>query len=178
MMSASYLRALAHERFVALLLNKSKGDTRSNDQLRQAAAREIIREARSNRSSASVPSTHNGGFELLFQRIWKICQNMAAHADMRTVPARAETVTPTIIAAPIVCNEPVSVSARAENENVVSFPVITGTGKQLIPDSEFPARFVDQTTNNWRASISQNEQIQKQRAEASARHRQTSRYLG
>ena len=180
-MNAAHLRALAHSRFISLLMNRPKDDQRTHDTLRKQAAREIIAEARSNRSTAPISSTASSGFELVFQKLWAICCRMNHFADMerRSFSARARKPEPTITDNPIITDEPVSVSARAENENVVSLPVVTASGKQSIPDSEFAARYHDQATSNWRASIQQNESINKLRAEASARHRQTTaRYFG
>jgi hypothetical protein len=104
-MNAAHLRALAHSRFISLLMNRPKDDQRTHDTLRAQAAREIIRETRGAGSSGSVPSTANAGFELVFQKLWAICQRMAHYADQRTSPARAEDVTPTITAAPLVVDE-------------------------------------------------------------------------
>jgi hypothetical protein len=184
-MNASNLRAAAFERFVSLLMNRAKdGDRRTAEQLRQAAAREVVREQHIANKSSNISHGNNAHagdpFTTLFNKLWKICQNMAAHADMRRVPARAETVTPTIDTNPIIADEPVGPSPRRSKDDVVvTFPSITGNGSaKLIPDSEYSARFRDQTTSNWRNSILQNQEIAKQRAIASARHRSQHKYVG
>jgi hypothetical protein len=179
-MNAAHLRALAHERFLSLLMNRrASGDTRSNDTLRKVAAREIIREHRGAGSTGSTPTTSNSGFELLFAKVWGICERMSHYSDQRSkleVTSNSKTE-PTITDNPIIADE--QVADRHLKDTVVTFPVVTGSGKQSIPDSEYPSRFVDQTTNNWRNSILENQERAKQRDIASARHRQTSsRYFG
>jgi hypothetical protein len=172
-MNTINLKRLAGERFLALLMNRPANDQRSNDTLRRVAAREIIRETRGRGSTGSAPVTHGNGFEFLFARLWAICCRQNSYTDQRIVPARAETITPSIAAAPIVCNdEPIVSNGNNVKDTTVTLPSFSsGTGKQLIPDHEFPSRFVDQTTNNWRASIQQNESINKLRAERSAQLR-------
>jgi hypothetical protein len=170
-MNTANLRRLAGERFVQLLLQRAPSDRRSHDTLRQQAAREIIRETRGAGSTGSTPVTHGNGFELVFQKLWAICCRQNSYADQRRkFSARAENskTEPTITAAPLV----VDVSPARAGDNAVTLPVFgNGGGKQLIPDHEYPSRFVDQTTNNWRASIQQNESINKLRAERSAQLR-------
>jgi hypothetical protein len=184
-MNAAHLRALAYQRFISLLMNRPKDDTRTHDTLRKQAAREIIRETRGVGSTGNAPTTANSGFELLLAKVWAICCRQNSYADQRrSLPTVCKLKTePTIAAAPLVItDEPVEPSLRKSKDDVVvSLPVVTGTGKQTISDSEYPSRFVDQTTNNWRASISQNQEIQKQRDIASARHRSQQtppRYVG
>ena len=138
-MSSSYLRSLVQSRFLQLLLSRPANDQRSNDTLRKQAAREIIREQRGEGSSASVSSTPNNGFELVFRKLWAICCRMNHYADQRTVPARAENVTPTIIDAPLVVND---LSPARARDNAVTLPVFnSGGGKQLIDSAEYPNRF-------------------------------------
>jgi hypothetical protein len=181
MMSASYLRMLAHERFLALLLNRAPTDKRSNDTLRTQAAREIIRETRGEGSNGSAPTTASNGFELLFHKIWRICQNMAAHADQRRNSPRSGElqVTPTITAAPLVVDEPPFSRHGRENGNTVTLPSFSGTGKQLIDSAEFPNRFgaADEVTNSWRRSIEFNESLKAERERRSAQLRKP-KYVG
>jgi hypothetical protein len=189
-MNVPYLRQLAFERFISLLLNKSKGDTRSTEELRQAAAREVVREQRIAGKSQSTPFSQNttaNSFETLFNRIWKIVTNQRAYAELiqrgNLGKVRKLKITPTIIDAPIVCDEP-----NVDNVNIVQFPkkekaaplVVTGNGgAKLIEDEEFIPRFIDQTTSNWRASIQQNQAIAKEREARSIQHRnQSSRWIG
>jgi hypothetical protein len=186
MMSASYLRHLAGERLISLLLNKSPNDKRSIEQLRIEAAKQVVREQRiANKSTAPSTPTPNTPFELLFAKIWRICQNMNAHELMQRGKSQATPkleITPA--SNPVVVNDtPVSLT------NVLAFPTkekpapLLSTSlrtAELLPDHEFPrlGGMADETTNNWRASIQQNEQIAKQREIASARHRSQQKYVG
>jgi hypothetical protein len=178
-MNAANLRKLAGERFLALLLNRPPSDTRTHDTLRKQAAREIIREQRGVGSTGSTPTTPNSGFELLFQKVWRICQNMAAHADQRT-----RRIEPSIATAPIVhSDEPHHAYSMMLKDNAVTLPVFSnGGGKQLIPDTEFPNRFgaADDVTSTWRQSCELNNQIRAERDRRSAqlRGQQTRRYVG
>jgi hypothetical protein len=183
-MNRANLKRLAGERFVALLLGRAPTDARSHDTLRREAARQILREHRGAGSTGKASSTGASGFEILFQRIWKICQNMAAHADQRTVlPELRENLQPTQHDNPIITDEPLPDNVKKlTNDNAVTLPVFSNGGvKQLIPEHEFP-RFgmADEVSNNWRQSILENLERAKQRDIASARHRsqQTNRYVG
>jgi hypothetical protein len=185
MTNTANLRALAFEKFIGLLLGRDKGDQRTAAQLRQAAARAVVREQRIANKSSNVSHGNNAhagnGFEALFQKVWGICQRMAHYADQRTNMARSHIcIEPTIDTNPIVADEPVNKAVSEHSETVVTFPVVTGNGRQTIPDSEFPNRFgaADEVTNNWRASCELNNRIRAERDRRSAQHRQQSKYLG
>jgi hypothetical protein len=183
MMSASYLRMLAHERFINLLMNRrATGDKRDNDTLRKVAAREIINEERARGSTGSSPTTPSTGFENLFQRIWKIVQTMNHFADLdRNLKAEHSTfksAEPTITDNPVIADEQFS-QTREKLDPVVTFPVVTGNGRQSIPEAEFPNRFgaADEVTNSWRSSIELNNQIRAERERRSAQLRKP-KYVG
>jgi hypothetical protein len=183
-MNAAHLRALAHSRFISLLMNRPKDDNRTHDTLRAQAAREIIREHRGQGSSGSVPSTANAGFELVFQKLWAICQRMAHYADQHgSLPTMHKLKTePSIAAAPLVVDELNFSDNQNNSGQAVTLPVFSnGGGKQLIDESLYPSRYIDRTTEAWRRSILENQERAKQRDIASARHRsqQTApRYVG
>jgi hypothetical protein len=172
-MNVPYLRQLAFERFINLLLNRSAGDTRTPEQLRQIAARQVVQEARREaRINKSTPNNPNAsGFDLLFAKIWRVCQNMQAHAEMRRKSQATPKPEITIDCNPVIVNEPF--------ENVVQFPKpapLLSTSlrtAELLPEHEFPrlGGMADEVTSNWKASIQQNQQIAKEREAASARHR-------
>jgi hypothetical protein len=179
-MNAAHLRLQAFERFIVLLVNKRRGDTRSVEQLRQAAAREVVREARL--AARAEPSNFttinpNSPFDLLFARISAIAARMNWHAEQRNKPAPAPKAEPRIEHNPVVCIDPPAAA------NVLPFPaplVVTGSrSAQLLADGEFPARYHDRTTRNWRESIARNAEIGKQREAASAARRNSpSKYVG
>ena len=190
MMDAAYLRSLAQDRFLELWLYRSKDDPRSADQMRKLAAKQIVREQRIAAKSQSTPVSQNtptSAFEILFARIWKIVSNQRLYAELmqrRNLPTVGNSkITPTIIDAPIVCDEPNTTSTSHLN-NIVKFPkaaplVVAGNGgAKLIEDEEFIPRFIDQTTSNWRASIQQNQAIAKEREARSLQHRNQSKYVG
>jgi hypothetical protein len=92
-------------------------------------------------------------------------------------------VEPSIDTNPVVVDEPSTLSAV---DNVVAFPSSTPlvhanfSNAKLVPDTpeQWPQRFLDSTTANWRSSIQQNEAINKLRAERSAQLRQSTKYIG
>jgi hypothetical protein len=187
-MNLPLLRQKAFERFIGLLLNKSKGDTRTPDQLRQIAARQVVqearREARINGKSQTGPHFQNtpaNAFETMLNRISKIVTNQRLYAELmqrRSFDKVSKLlITPTIIDAPIVCDEPMPVQVRRpadSKDNLITFPVVSGisSAKQL-DDAEFPklGGMADEVRNNWRASCQENLERQKQREIASAAHR-------
>jgi hypothetical protein len=183
-MNTANLRRLAGERFVQLLLGRAPTDTRSADQLRREAARQILHENRGQGSTGKASSTGSGGFEILFARVWQICCNMAAHADMRRSSSEhSEELQITPDANPIIADEQFPNIRKSPDDTAVTLPVFSNGGvKQLIPDHEFP-RFgmADEVSNNWRQSILENQERAKQRDIASARHRSqqaNTRYVG
>jgi hypothetical protein len=183
------LHQLARDRFLSLLIHRAAGDTRTGDQLRKEAAKQIVREARIaanyNRGAQTELAT-TSAFETLCKRLWQIVTNRRQYDELmkRRKPSSAErrgTVVPTILDAPIeVVDEPPNRSSTTDlKDNVVTFPIVSGIGTaNLIPDQEFASRFHDQTTSNWRQSIQQNESIAKLRAQRSAQHRNSSKYVG
>jgi hypothetical protein len=183
-MNAANLKRLAGERFVQLLLGRSKDDNRTHDQLRREAAKQILLEERRRQgSTGKFPSTPGTGFENLFQRIWKIVQTMNHFADIERRRA-VTTVEPSPTTAPIVCSdEPVQGVNNTLKDNAVTLPVFSsGTGKQLIPDHEFPriGGMADEVTQAWRQSCERNNQIRAERDRRSAQRRsqQTNTYVG
>jgi hypothetical protein len=185
-MNPTHLRALAYEKFIGLLMNRAKGDTRNAEQLRQAAARAAVRQVRviSKLTAASARTEVNASNAqaTLINKILVIARNMNWHADRKKTADNVSHFTPTIDANPIIADEPVGPSQRRSKDDVVvTFPVVSGTGKQLIDDSEFPRLgMADEVSNNWRRSILENQERAKQRDIASARHRtqQAHRYVG
>jgi hypothetical protein len=183
MMDAARLRSLAQDRFLELWLYRSKDDQRSADQMRKLAAKQIVREQRIAAESQATPQAENTStpaFETLFNRIWKIVSNQRLYAELmqRRKSEAAAKPKVTIIDNPIVADDPVTTS-------IVQFPkaapllAVSGNGgAKLIDDQEFIPRFIDQTTNNWRASIQQNQQIVKEREARSIQHRNQSRWIG
>ena len=183
MTNASYLRMLAGERFLQLLLNRPANDKRSVEELRKVAAKEVVREQRIAAKEAThshAKPTLSNAFEVLFSRIWRTVQNARQFdglmARKNSTPPQAE---PSITMAPLVVNEPATPTS-----NIVQFPPnaplvrASFSSAKLIDDAEFPSRYHDQTTSNWRASIQHNESINKLRADRSAQLRNASRYVG
>jgi hypothetical protein len=189
MMSASYLRMQAGERLISLLLNRSPKDKRPIEALRIEAAKQVVKEAR-RAERLAAPSherpTLSNAFEVLFARIWRTVQNTkqfdALMARKNSTPPKVE---PTIADAPIVCDEPAQAGRSSLKDNIVQFPPnaplvrANFSSAKLIDDAEFLSRYHDQTTSNWRASIQQNESVNKLRVERSAqlRHQQP-KYVG
>jgi hypothetical protein len=193
-MNVPYLRQLAFERFINLLLNKSAGDTRTTEQLRQIAAREVVQEARREARidsklhvGAHSQNTTANAFETLFKSAWKIVKNQKVYAELMQRRSFAHNgknskITPTIIDAPIVCEEQLPDVRKLPNDNVVTFPVFGSPSRQqLIPDGEgsiYPARYHSQVTQAWRDSISQNESIKRERELRSIQYRNSHKYVG
>jgi hypothetical protein len=184
MTNTTNLRRLAGERFVQLLLGRAPTDQRTTEQLRQAAAREVVKEAR--RAERLTAPTHerptpSNAFEVLFAKIWRTVQNARQFDKLmarKKAPDNVKSFMPTIDANPVIVSEP-------QTNNVVAFPPdaplvrANFSSAKLIDDAEFPSRYHDQTTSNWRASIQQNESISKLRAERSAQLRsQQPKYVG
>jgi hypothetical protein len=193
-MNVPYLRELAFERFISLLLNRSEGDTRSGAELRQIAARQVVneaqREARLAAKSQTTPlveNTSSNSFEVLFAKIWRIVTTQATYREL--MQRRKSQATPkpkiTIDSNPVIVDEPVNWSDVTPN--VVQFPtpaplVVSGIRSATrLDDSQFPklGGMADETTNNWRNSILQNESIAKERERRSLEHRNSqNKYVG
>jgi hypothetical protein len=101
----------------------------------------------------------------------------------RRKPAQPEPITPPIGSNPVVYHEPAQpLSADPKLQKAFPAPLVVAdfSSAKIIPDSEFSQRFRDQTTANWRQSIQQNEQINKEREARSLalQNRNRGRYLG
>jgi hypothetical protein len=199
-MNVPYLRQLAFERFMNLLLNKSAGDTRTPEELRQIAARQVVKEAQrearitaaKSQPTPQTENTYTPAFESLFKSAWKIVSNQRVFAELMQRrnflnDPRNSKITPTIIDAPIVCDEPNGASTRHLN-NIVAFPKhapLLSTSLRtatLLDQQEFPklGGMADETINNFHASIRQNEAIAKERERRSIQYRsqQKQKYVG
>jgi hypothetical protein len=102
----------------------------------------------------------------------------------RVIPGRNTTPEPTMTVAPLVIHEPappLTADPRLQQHFPPPLVVTDFSRAKIIPDAEFPARFHDQTTSNWRQSIKANEDLAKHRAQQSAAYRNRaggSRYVG
>jgi hypothetical protein len=186
MMSASYLRMLAGERLISLLLNRSPKDKRSIEALRIEAAKQVVKEARRTERLA-VPSherpTLSNAFEILFARIWRTVQNAKQFERLMARKNSTPPVEPTQHDNPVIVSEPATPAS-----NIVAFPVDVPlvradfSSAKLIPDgegSEFPARYHSPVTDAWRQSCELNNRIRAERERRSAQLRnQSSRYVG
>jgi hypothetical protein len=174
-MNVPYLRQLAFERFINLLLTKHPKDQRTTEQLRQIAARQVVQEARrearingKSQAGAHSQNTTTSPLDTLLNRIWRIVSNQRTYAELmqrRNLDKVSKSkITPTIIDAPIVCDEPAPVQVRRtadSKDNVITFPVVSGIGSSAKalddePDLFIP-RFIDPVTTAWRQSISENQ---------------------
>jgi hypothetical protein len=158
--------------------------------LRQAAA-EVAQRAKAAgaaelhpRSASSLSKPHAELMEVFnrwISHIWR----RPRRKSKRIIPGRNTAPEPTITENPVVIVEPQS-ALTADPRLQQAFPaplVVTDIrNAKLIPNSEYPARFHDLTTSNWRQSIEDNERLQRHRAQASAAHHRNnnrrSKYVG
>jgi hypothetical protein len=72
---------------------------------------------------------------------------------------------PSMQAAPVVIVEPLNLTADPKLAQHFPGPLVVAdfSSAKIIPNAEFPQRYIDQTTENWKASLAQNEQINKER---------------
>jgi hypothetical protein len=185
MAARPYINLLAvRERAFSLLLNRRAGTKpRSLTELEGIAALQIAREQRRAGQAKPIDDTKvtaDNAQEHLLSKILRIARSMNAAADK---PAPAPAPAPTILDAPIECSAPATSAS-----NIVAFPAdvplvrAAFSSAKLVDDSEFAARYHDQTTAAWRHSISQNEQIAKERQARSSAYqsamRSGSKYVG
>ena len=164
------------------LLVRGDRKGRTLRELENVAAKMVGGEQRSNKSAGAPVNfkiTASNAQDLVIGKLMRIVSNMNAYADLlRKKPAPAPIV-PKLADNPIIADEPTTPIS-----NIVQFPPnaplvrANFRSAKLIDDAEFPSRYHDQTTSNWRASIQQNESINKLRAERSAQLRNASRYVG
>jgi hypothetical protein len=166
---------------------RGRGDYQECERI---AARIVAREQREQAKSSPPPpagkiTAHNAA-DWLIAKIMRMVANATATAEFmqrgNLSAADKSKITPTPSDNPVVCDEPVQGSNRTLKDNVVPFPgplVVTGNGgAQLIPDTEFAARYHDPVTEAWRASIQRNQEIAKEREVRSIQHRNQSKYVG
>jgi hypothetical protein len=181
------LHALARDRFLDLLIHRAKGDTRSLDELRRAAARQVVREARiaAKTTAPTIQPNASNALDVLIAKLWRIFSNMNAHAELM---ARKNAPAPPIRPKPsdnpvIITDEPITPAT-----NVIPFkpepaaPLVSATfsSATIIPDTEFAARYHDRVTEAWRASIQVNAEINRERQARSAAYQAAakSNYVG
>jgi hypothetical protein len=170
----------------------------STVQARKRAGREIAARERAKTAGAApspAPPSASGlsraHDELLaiFNRVigsmWRHCNQMKRYVRKADRAKAAQPSTPPMGSNPVVVVEPTQpLSADPKLQKAFPAPlVVTGfANARIIPNSEFPIRYTDPATENWRASIQQNEAIAKERAARSLqlqnRNRAGSRYIG
>jgi hypothetical protein len=167
----------------------------SAKQAMRRAAKEIARRERAaGKAAGAAPpasaSSHHlsrSHLELMatcerwIHHLWSRTPKMARYVRLKQ--KHTEPSPPTLTDNPVVVVEP---AAPLTNDPRLRqhFPaplVVTGfANAKVIPNSEFPQRYTDPATENWKASITQNEQIAKERAARSLQlqNRNRGRYLG
>jgi hypothetical protein len=136
-------------------------------------------------STSGLPSrAHLELQQVLHRWIHHLWRRPKRKRSSRVIPGRNTAPEPTMTAAPLVIHEPAA-PLTADPRLQAAFPaplVVTGfQNARIIPNAEFPQRYIDRTTDNWRASIQHNEDLAKHRAQQSAAYRNRaggSRYVG
>jgi hypothetical protein len=134
-------------------------------------------------ATSSLPSRSHVELMQTFERWISHIWARKKRKSTRVIPGRNTAPEPSINENPVVVVEP-QPALTSDPRLQAAFPtplVVTGfQNARIIPNSEYPARYHDRTTDNWRASIIQNEELAKHRAQASAAHRNTNRskYVG
>jgi hypothetical protein len=165
----------------------------TDKQAMRRAAKEIAARERSKAAGGgpSLPDVTSGlpsrshvelmqVFDRWISHIWR----RPRRKTKRVIPGRNTVPEPTMTAAPLVIHEPttpLTADPRLQQHFPPPLVVSDFSRARIIPDAEFPARFHDQTTANWRQSIQHNEELAKHRAQQSAAYRNRaggSRYVG
>jgi hypothetical protein len=166
--------------------------------MREVAARErAAAEAAGVATTPASPGTTSGLPSRAHVELLEICERWISHiwsraeqgmTRVRRVDRKRQQPAPepAMGAAPVVIHEPAQpLSADPKLAQHFPAPLIISdfSSAKIIPNSEFPVRYTDRTTENWKASILQNEQISKVRAERSRQLQNRnrtggSRYIG
>jgi hypothetical protein len=135
------------------------------------------------RSASSLSKPHAELMEVFTRWIHHIWHR-PRRKTKRIIPTGVSPAEPCIIDAPVVVYEPAPpLTADAKLAKTFPSPLVISdfSRARIIPDNEFPARYHDQTTANWRNSLRQAQELAEHRARMSAAYRNRaggSRYVG
>jgi hypothetical protein len=141
-------------------------------------------------SASSLPTRAHAELLEICERwishIWSRAEeSMARVRRKRRTEPKPTIPEPSMQAAPVVVYEP-SPPLSNDPKLAKNFPapliISDFSSARIIPNAEFPQRYIDPTTENFRSSILQNEAIAKEKAARSLarqnRNRAGSRYIG
>jgi hypothetical protein len=173
----------------------------SEKQAMRRAAKEIARRERAKAAGAALSSAPPSASSLPSRahlELLETCERWISHIWSRKVakvakyvrlrdrqPPQPELSTPTLADNPVVFHEPAQ-PLTGDAKLAAAFPaplvVADFSSARIIPNAEFPVRYTDPATENWRASIQQNEQIAREKAARSTqlqnRNNNRGRYVG
>jgi hypothetical protein len=151
----------------------------SEQECQKLAAKIVARQQRE--QTKATGHTHAGrltahsGVDWVISKVLRMAANATATAKLmrkKSTPAPAP-ITPRIIDAPIECSEPVAPTNNIIPLRQKAAPLIIAdhSSAQIIPNELYPARYIDRTTEAWKASIRHNKELAKYREQQSALHR-------